>query len=209
MNSIDFRNSELFLRNKFEKDGEWGFPIIKKQPLDLSEINLIACSDISKSDTLNLHKGIHHFTDDYRFESLYNYPNRCIEKYKKYRFVLTPDYSLYAEMDLWRQITSIGKTRWVGANWQQHGLTVIPTLSWGNPSSYKFCFDGIERTSIVAVGMIGCKQSKISFMKGYNHMLNVIKPSAVICFGKPFTEMKGNIITIDYISSRKVARNGR
>lgn len=209
MNSINYRNSELFLRNKFEKDGEWGFPIIKRQKLDLSDIELIACSDTSKADTLNLYKGIHHFTDDYRFESLYNHPDRCIEKYKKYRFVLTPDYSLYAEMDLWRQIESIGKNRWVGANWQKHGMTVIPTLSWGKPSSYKFCFDGIERNSIVAVGMIGCKQGKIPFMKGYKQMLNAIEPSAIICFGKPFEEMTGNIITVDYISSRKVARNGR
>ncbi len=87
MKSRDYRNSELFLRNNFEKDGEWGFPLIKRQNIDLSAIELIACSDISKADTLNLHKGIHHFTDDYRFESLYNHPDRCIEKYKKYRFV--------------------------------------------------------------------------------------------------------------------------
>lgn len=209
MKSRDYRNSELFLRNNFEKDGEWGFPLIKRQNIDLSAIELIACSDISKADTLNLYKGIHHFTDDYRFESLYNHPDRCIEKYKKYRFVLTPDYSLYADMDLWRQIESIGKNRWVGAYWQKHGITVIPTLSWGNPSSYKFCFDGIERNSIVAVGMIGCRQSKIPFMKGYNQMLKVIDPSAIICFGKPFDEMKGNIIKVDYILSRKVKRNGR
>lgn len=115
MESKIFRNSELFLRNEFEKDGVWGFPLIKRQVFDYDKVELISCSDTSNHDIRNLDKGIHHFVDDYRFEMLYRHPDNCIEKYKKYKFVLTPDYSLYAEMDLWRQIESIGKTRWVGA----------------------------------------------------------------------------------------------
>ena len=31
-------------------------------------------------------------------------------------------------------------------------------------------------------------------------------PEAIICFGKPFAEMKGNIIVVDYNASRKVVR---
>ena len=209
MNSFIFRNDPLFLRSEFENDGQWEFPIIKKQPLDLSSVELIACSDISAHDTINTHKGIHHFVDDYRFEGLYTHPERCINTYSKYRFALTPDYSLYSEMNLWRQIESVGKSRWVGANWQKHGLTVVATVSWGQPSSYSFCFDGIEKHSVVAIGMIGCKHSRISFMRGYDAMIEAIDPYAIICLGKPFPEMEGKIIEVDYISSRRVMRNGR
>lgn len=209
MNSKIFRKNELFLRNGFETDGVWGFPVVKRQKFDFENVELIACSDVSSHDVSNLDKGIHHFVDDYRFEVLYNRPDNCIEKYKRYRFVLTPDYSLYAEMNLWRQIESIGKSRWVGAYWQSKGLVVVPTVSWASPSSFNFCFAGIEKNSVVAVGMIGCKQERIAFMKGYNAMLETIEPSAIICFGKPFPEMKGNLIVTDYISSRKVVRNGR
>lgn len=209
MISKDFRNTELFLRNEFEKDGLWGFPVIKKQEIDLTSVELISCSDISNHDVSNLNKGIHHFTDDYRFENLYSHPERNMEKYKKYRFVLTPDYSLYSEMDPWRQIESIGKSRWVGAYWQRNNMLVIPTISWAQPSSYRFCFDGIEKHCIVAIGMIGCKQDRIAFMRGYNMMLEIIEPSAIVCFGKPFSEMIGNLIVIDYVSSRRVVRNGR
>ena len=46
-------------------------------------------------------------------------------------------------------------------------------------------------------------------MKGYNAMLEKIEPSAIICLGEPFPEMEGNLITVDYLSSRKVVRNGR
>ena len=209
MKSINFRNSNLFLRNEFEGAGIYGIPVIKKQELDLNNIELIACSDTSIHDTLNLHKGVHFFVDDFRFNSLYNNPERSLEKYGKYKFLLTPDNSLYSEMDMWRQIESIGHSRWVGAFWQSKGLTVIPTVSWAQPSSFRFCFDSIEKGSIVAVGMIGCRKERIAFMKGYNAMLEAIKPYAVICFGDPFPEMKGNVIPVNYFSSRKVMRNGR
>ena len=209
MKSKEYRNDPLFLRNEFDSDNQWGFAIIEKKSLDLDSIELISCADISSKDTNNLQKGIHHFVDDYRFEGLYSHPYRCINTYSKYRFALTPDYSLYSEMNLWRQIESVGKSRWVGANWQKHGITVIATVSWGQPSSYSFCFDGIEKHSIVAVGMIGCKQSRPSYMRGYYAMLEAIEPEAVICLGTPFPEMEGHIIPVDYISSRRVKRNGR
>lgn len=43
-------------------------------------------------------------------------------------------------------------------------------------------------------------------MRGYNAMLDHIEPEAVICLGRPFPEMKGKIIAVDYLSSRKVVR---
>lgn len=209
MNSKSYRTNELFLRNGFESKGVFGFPFIRKQNLDLHNVDLIACSDTSTHDEYNLHKGVHFFVDDYRQTSIYYHPEKATEKYRKYKFVLTPDYSLYSEMDPWRQIESVAHSRWVGAYWQKEGLTVIPTISWAQPSSFRFCFESVEKTSIVAVGMIGCKRKKIAFMKGYNAMLETINPSAIICFGTPFPEMEGNIIPVDYRSTRKVVRHGR
>lgn len=209
MKSKEFRMSELFLRNSFETAGVWGFPLVKKQELDLSNIELIACSDTSKHDDVNLHKGVHFLVDDYRFESTYNHPERALERFRQYRFLLTPDFSVYSEMDPWRQLESVGKARWVGAYWQSKGCVVVPTISWGQGSSYRFCFDAVEKHCIVAVGMIGCKHNRVPFMRGYCAMMEAIEPEAIICLGVPFPEMEGNIIAVDYLSSRKVVRNGR
>ena len=194
------------MRNEFDVEGKWGFPVIKKQELSLENLDLISCSDVSKKDTKNLYKGVHFFVDDFRFESLYKNPEKALERYGKYKFLLTPDYSLYAEMNPWRQIESVGKARWVGAKWQSCGKIVIPTVSWALTRSYEFCFDGIERNCIVAIGMIGCKREKVNFLRGYDQMLNRIEPEAIICFGQPFYEMEGNIIVVDYLKSRKVVR---
>lgn len=206
MTSKEMRNNPLFMRNQFEKEGKWGFPIIKKQELDTERIELISCADVSKKDTENLHKGVHFFVDDFRFETVYNHPEKALVRYGKYRFLLTPDYSLYADMDPWRQIESVGKARWVGAKWQAEGKIVIPTISWGLARSFEFCFDGIQKNSIIAIGMIGCKRNKNDFLKGYYQMLCRIEPEAIICFGNPFDEMDGNIIVVDYLNSRKVVR---
>lgn len=201
------RENPLFLRNQYEKCGYYGFPLVKKQELNLTEISLIAFSDTRSNDSLkNRHCGVHFFLDDYRFDGIYRNPSRYLDRFSQYSFVLTPDYSTYADMDPWRQIESIAHSRWCGAYWQEHGLTVIPTITWSTPSSYRFCFDGIERGSIVAVGMIGCKRMKTNFLRGYNVMLERIQPNVIICFGDPFPEMQGNIVRVAYRASRKVAR---
>lgn len=109
-------------------------------------------------------------------------------------------------MDLWRQLESVAKNRWVGAYWQGKGRTVIPSVSWSDARSFEFCFDDVEKGSVVAVGMVGCKRSHAGFMRGYNEMLAHLQPEKIIVFGTPFPEMEGNIISVDYRSSRKVVR---
>ena len=154
----------------------------------------------------NKKKGVHFFIDDYRFSGIYNNPEHSFERLSQYSFLLTPDFSTYADMNLWRQLESVAKNRWVGAYWQSKGLCVIPTISWSDARSFEFCFDGVQQGSTVAVGMIGCKHSRRAFMNGYNEMIERLLPEKIIVFGTPFPDMKGNIITVDYQSSRKVVR---
>ncbi len=206
-NSKSKRNNPLFMRNEFQVEGKFGIPIVKKQAIPLENLSLIACSDTqSHPSETNKKSGVHFFVDDDRFENIYKNPMKSLKKYSQYAFLLTPDFSTYADMNPWRQLESVAHSRWVGAYWQNQGLKVIPTVTWSTPSSYDYCFDGIEKYSIVAVGMIGCKRNRFNFINGYNEMLRRIEPEAIICFGNPFNEMTGNIIPIDYLESRKVVR---
>lgn len=201
------RGDILFSRNSFPTVGKWHIPIVERQRIELDNVELIAYSDIrTKDNALNRKKGVHFFIDDYRFEGVYKNPEKSLGRLSQYKFLLTPDYSTYADMNYWRQMESIAHSRWVGAFWQDQGQIVIPTISWSDEGSFEFCFDGVEKHSIVAVGMIGCKKSKNEYLLGYNEMLNRIEPDAIICFGDPFSEMEGNIIKVDYRTSRKVVR---
>ena len=210
MLSIESRSKQTFLRNEFDAFGKWNIPFIRKTELDLAGLGLISYTDIKTNDTQeNKQRGVHFYIDDYRMEGLYYNPTKSIHRLGQYKFLISPDYSLYSDMPRALQIANIFKNRWCGAYWQKLGFNVIPNVGWGDASTYEFCFDGIEKGSIVAVGTIGCRRSKLAFMRGYNEMLKRIEPSAIICFGKPFDEMQGNIIHVDYNSSRRINRNGR
>ncbi len=207
MTSLEMRKNVFFMRNEFNTVGKWQIPLVKKQNIDTGNISLIACSDTKKyDDEANIHRGVHFFVDDYRFSGIYNNPEKTLDKFSQYDFLLTPDNSTYSDMNLWRQIESIAHSRWVGAYWQSKGLKVVSTISWGDTRSYSFCFDGVEQNAVVAVGMIGCKGNKLAFMRDYNAMLEKLSPSCIICYGKPFDEMDGNIVAVDYLSSRKAVR---
>jgi len=207
MTGKTMRDNPLFMRNSFATTGKWGIPLVKKQELTTENIMLVACSDTRANDNeANKKKGVHFFVDDYRFSGIYDNPERTLERYSQYAFLLTPDFSTYSDMDLWRQLESVAKNRWVGAYWQSKGRIVIPTVSWSTPRSFEFCFDGVEQHATVAVSTLGCKKAKIDFMRGYEVMMEKLRPEAIICFGDPFSEMQGNLLVVDYRESRKVVR---
>ena len=207
MTGKTMRDNPLFMRNSFATTGKWGIPLVKKQELTTENIMLVACSDTRANDNeANKKKGVHFFVDDYRFSGIYDNPERTLERYSQYAFLLTPDFSTYSDMDLWRQLESVAKNRWVGAYWQSKGRIVIPTVSWSTPRSFEFCFDGVEQHATVAVSTLGCKKVKIDFMRGYEVMLEKLRPEAIICFGDPFSEMQGNLLVVDYCEYRKVVR---
>ena len=67
-----------------------------------------------------------------------------------------------------------------------------------------------DGTYVLSSGWSKAKMSKLFEQCLKDSMLEIIEPSAIICFGNAFPEMDGNIIQVDYMSSRKVVRrNGR
>lgn len=130
MRTNEARTQQTFLRNEYDCVGKWNIPLVKRQPL-VDNVKLIACSDAKEREEYNRECGVHFFVDDYRFEHIYKNPQRSLKKYAQYKFLLTPDYSLYADMPLWRQLENVAKNRWCGAYWQLQGLVVYPTVSWG------------------------------------------------------------------------------
>jgi len=81
---------------------------------------------------------------------------------------------------------------------------VIPTVNWGDESTFGFCFEGIEKGSTVAVSTYMASEhgnrsdQKEWFMTGYNEMLRRIEPEKIICYNTPFPEMQGDIVYVDY-----------
>ncbi|MDE7453449.1 MAG: DUF4417 domain-containing protein [Clostridia bacterium] len=181
------------VRNELRMDGQYQIPFIKKQDIDMDTISLLSYTNAKNNDAENAYKTIHFFTYDWLFDKVYDKAFDEIEKLKQYYALLSPDFSIFTDMPKALQIYSVFKNRWCGAFWQSLGLRVIPTISWGDKSSFEFCFDGVEQGSVVAVCTYYRENNEEEFMLGYNRMLEVIKPSSVVCYDEPFKTMKGNI----------------
>lgn len=188
---------QKLVRNEFERCGKYGIPLIKKQDIDLDKIELLSYLKTKENDEENKNKTIHFFTYDWNFEKVYEKPEESLEKLDQYYALLTPEFSLYWDMPKALQIFNTFKNRWCGAYWQKMEKLVIPTICCAGEESYDFCFDGIEQGSIVAISTYCREKYKNKFMKSYNKMMEKIKPSAIVCYGEPFPEMKGNIKSID------------
>lgn len=198
-----YRTNPMLLRNQFGTD----MPMLKKVSLQDEEkegLRLIGF-DIAKTETdTHFNRFVHFFLYDYKFEDIWNNPDKYIEKLSKYKAVLTPDFSMYIEMNENMQRYNTFRNRWVGAYLADKGIRVIPTVNWGLENTFDFCFNGIEKGSTVAVST--CMASahgnradqKEFFMAGYNEMLKRIEPETIICYHYPFLEMKGNILFVDY-----------
>ena len=204
MTSENFRTNPMFLRNQFKGDGIFDIPLLQTDEIDLEEIELIGYDKLCDNKTEAI---VHFFMDDYKFEAMWKDPEPRIERLKKYKAVLTPDFSMYTEMPLSIKVYNTFRSRWCGAYLQTKGIKVIPTVSWGEPNTFWFCFDGIPKGSIVAVSTIGVRKEKSLFMQGYEEMMRKIKPKAVICYGEPFEEIKGKIITVDYAQTNNYKKH--
>ena len=129
----------------------------------------------------------HFFLDDYRFETVWSKPERPLSRLRRVGMALTPDFSLWTEMPFAVQLWQVYRARWCGAWMLAHGVDVIPTVSWSTPESHPFCFAGIATGSVVAVSSVGVlrdRQALRLFAAGYEAMLERIRPTLVLCYGR-------------------------
>ncbi len=215
--NYNYRTSQIMLRNQFPGDGVFQIPIIPKSDFsdeEFRDLLLIGFDRVKADDTKNTDRMVHFFLYDYKFERVWKEPDKDIERLKPYRAVLSPDFSMYLEMNPTMQLYNTFRNRWCGAYWVSKGIRVIPTVNWGDESTFDFCFLGIPKGSTVAVSTYmvsehdNRKDQKEFFMKGYREMLKCIEPERIICYNTPFPEMEGNIVFVDYeLSSWKYQKD--
>lgn len=207
LENFNYRTSPLFLRNSFDSNEPWSMPVVPKSEFNLtssSDLRLIGFNKVRSGKDTHFKRMVHFFLYDYEFECIWENPEKYVDILKQYEAVLTPDFSMYIEMNPIMQLYNTFRNRWIGAFLREKGIKVIPTVNWGLDNTFDFCFNGIEKGSIVAVStyMVSAhgnyEDQKEFFMKGYNEMLRRIEPELIICYHKPFPEMDGNILYIDY-----------
>lgn len=175
----------------------WQMPIIKNDGYIPERLIGFNYAKTSKDKTA----GIHFFIDDYQFERVWNAPEKYIDILKEYDCVLSPDFSLYTEMPIPLKIWNTYRSRQIGAFYQSKGIKVIPTISWCEPETFCFCFEGIPEGSIVAISTIGVKENKNAaqiWHDGVDAMIDTINPASILVYGGKIDHEYGDREVIHY-----------
>lgn len=191
------RNYENLNKCIFDGTGAYGIPPL--YPEHCSVDSFIGFN-YAKSCKAPYSKGVHFFIDDYQFTRLWANPDAYLELLGNFKAVCTPDFSTYTDFPKAIQIYNHYRKHWLGAYWQQNGITVIPTISWSDRSSFEWCFDGEPVGSSVAVSSVGTqinKESRALFLAGYNEMCSRLQPERIYFYGLVPDGCKGNIVPLD------------
>lgn len=152
--------------------------------------------------------GVHFFLHDYQFERVWRYPDRYVEVLKKFAYVLSPDFSPYADMPKALQIYNVYRNRWCGRYWQEHGIQVIPTFTMGDTDLFRVFFAGIPKHSTIAISTMG--EGRWGKFEGlfnwWNVIIDKLEPETVLLYGKDLSdELKSDKIVFKQMISSKAA----
>lgn len=155
------------------------------------------------------------YEHDKNFERLWHNPKQYLAKLRKFKGIISPDFSLYRNMPLCMQIWNTYRARALATWLQSNGIEIIPNVRFGDERTYSFCFDGIEKFKTVAVGTHGCikkKDDKMFFKAGLSRLVQKLSPKTIIVYGsapddifKRYRDMGINIIPFEseFSKSRK------
>ena len=160
---------------------------------------------------------VHFYEDDTNFERLWNKPNKYLPILKRYKGVITPDFSLYRDMPLVMQQWNVYRSRAIGHWLQENGIPVIANVRWGDERTYDLCCMGVPHHATIAIGSHGCiklLREREQFSRGLQYVVNKVKPKAIVVYGTTpdpiFQKYRDNGITIiqhdsDYMVSHREA----
>ena len=216
MNNKKFNNYDVvhaFLVENADFDGYIELPVIKTS--DKVPEKVVTFSKAMSKSWSDFDCWVVFYEHDRKFERLWNNPKQYLDKLKKFKGVISPDFSLYRNMPLIMQMWNTYRGRAIAVWLQNNGIDIIPNVRFGDERTFSFCFDGIEENKTVAVGTHGCikrKEDKIFFKIGLARMVQRLSPKTIIVYGsvpdsifKPYKDMGINIIAFEseFSKSRK------
>lgn len=138
----------------------------------------------SKNET---NSWIHFYEQDSVIECFWRNPKKYLPMIKRYKGVISPDYSLYYDMPLNMQKYNTYRGKAL-AHWlSENGIEVIPNVRWGDERTFETACLGVEPKKTIAVGTHGCIKTiegKNMFIAGFDYVINRLEPKTVIVYGR-------------------------
>jgi len=141
----------------------------------------------SKALSQPLYDSLMHFYEhDRKFARIRRNPTQWIEFCKKFKIVISPDFSLYWSMPLEQQKANKEFNLYFANELAKQKSEVIYNVRFGDELSYDFCFDGFPKNGTIAVGTHGCAKrydERIVFESGFTEMIRRLTPKIVVVYG--------------------------
>lgn len=126
---------------------------------------------------------------------------KYLAKLKKFRGVISCDFSLYANMPLVMQKYHIYMGRAL-ANWLiDNGIKVIPNVRLSDERTYKFGFDGLYKGDVVTIGTIGTtrkKEERDLVVNAIRKTIEVLEPTDIVIYGSLPEEIRNNYPKVSF-----------
>ena len=157
------------------------------------------------------------YLDDYRFDGPYGIWHNSASALKILRHfsgVITPDFSTYQDFPEPLKIYNTYRMRAFGCWLAANGIAVINNVRWGTPETWWYCWDGIPRDSMIAIGTVGGSPRNLidrkRFEEGLAELIRVLHPHIILVYGSAnypcFDRLKEQgIIVISYPSHTAAA----
>lgn len=129
---------------------------------------------------------VHFYEDDVSFERIWNYPEKYLPILRKFKGVISPDFSLYRDMPLVMQQWNTYRGRAIGHWLQKNGVPVLANVRWGDKRTYRLSCAGVAKGGIIAVGSHGCiklVEERKFFAAGLAYVVKTLEPKTIIVYG--------------------------
>jgi len=134
---------------------------------------------------------IHFYIDDQKFDgkqsSIWLYPNKALSVIRHFSGLVAPDFSTYADfpepIKIWNIYRMCAFGYWISTL----GIPVISNVRWGAEETWRYCFDGNPRNSILAIGTVASGirllKNRPLFENGLFYMADLLEPHTIIVYG--------------------------
>ncbi|MBQ7704764.1 MAG: DUF4417 domain-containing protein [Selenomonadaceae bacterium] len=178
------------------------------------------CNKFKHYKNFSVDAFVHFYIDDYKFDSnngIWANWRGALKILKHFAGIITPDFSTNSDfpepLKIWNTCRMRTFGYWYGV---LQGGAVINNVRWGKKETFKYCFDGIPKNSIVAIGTVasGLKSLKNRelFTVGFEKMLKVLKPKTILVYGSDnyecFDKVRNKIEIVHFQSAKDLALRG-
>ena len=130
------------------------------------------------------------YIDDYKFDGprgIWHNSSFALRVIRHFAGAIPPDFSTCQDFPEPLKLYNTYRMRVFGYWLGRTGIPVINNVRWGTRETYRYCFEGILKDSIVAIGTCGGSPRKLKdrerFENGLDELVRVLRPHTIIVYG--------------------------